>query len=764
MYGDNGERGMKKIVLFAFSVFCIMSCDLGVSIDDTQAAGNRPTYEGGSAPQNENGSNTSSNSNSSGTSGGGSGGNSQTDENNKIYEHSDEVVSNEPAYIIDATGSGAPYLAIVTAPDFKASESLARYKKHKTRQGYVVVDVEGSGKTAEQIRATLKAIYDEKVKNNDGRMAVLLVGNCQSGADTGSAAYLPAFWSTSDDARKPTDYYFGEYDGNYGAYDGKTGDYGKAFVQEAAVGRFSVSSESELQAVVEKTIFMEEGVSARSAADVVGTSRDLNTAWQLKLVESYLTKRGSPPVKLVSSWKEELANAINAGAGFVIYTGHGAVSGFDGFWNEDVPKLSNRDSFPFVVASTCLTGSYQDTSFAEEMVNKADGGAVAYIGASIESLSDRNQQFISGNVTSITQDINQSNYAPALIGSLYHSRAASNDGFKVRTAGGTLQAGFRYLQSVGSSQDGTLKRNVLYTIEIYNLIGDPTYMPYTEAPQKAAIKVLGTVMKGRNFSVSTAPFAQVALTSNDEAIIAVGYADEFGQLTLSVPKECDRHSALLYAIAPNYTGSSVEVQIADESGSASQDATLKTLTVSGAAVDLREGVFEHDIQVAYENNPAVIFAEASSPAAKVTGGGSKYLKLGENKVLITVTSESGNKQTYTLNITRKASALSNNYYLKTLEIFNSASEELPLDGVFDKTAWQFSVHAKRNDTITIRARTEDESAVCWFDGDDEKKAADSFEKTLTGISKYSSGGISHTIYVRTAFGEKKAFGLTVYPD
>ena len=118
----------------------------------------------------------------------------------------------------------------------------------------------------------------------------------------------------------------------------------------------------------------------------------------------------------------------------------------------------------------------------------------------------------------------------------------------------------------------------------------------------------------------------------------------------------------------------------------------------------------------------------------------------------------------TPNITRKASTLSNNYYLKTLEIFNSASEELPLDGVFDKTAWQFSVHAKRNDTITIRARTEDESAVCWFDGDDEKKAADSFEKTLTGISKYSSGGISHTIYVRTAFGEKKAFGLTVYPD
>ena len=43
-------------------------------------------------------------------------------------------------------------------------------------------------------------------------------------------------------------------------------------------------------------------------------------------------------------------------------------------------------------------------------------------------------------------------------------------------------------------------------------------------------------------------------------------------------------------------------------------------------------------------------------------------------------------------------------------------------------------------------------------------AGDSFEKTLTGISKYSSGGISHTIYVRTAFGEKKAFGLTVYPD
>ena len=82
MYGDNGERGMKKIVLFAFSVFCIMSCDLGVSIDDTQAAGNRPAYEGGSEPQNENGSNTSSNSNSSGTSGGGSGGNSQTDENN----------------------------------------------------------------------------------------------------------------------------------------------------------------------------------------------------------------------------------------------------------------------------------------------------------------------------------------------------------------------------------------------------------------------------------------------------------------------------------------------------------------------------------------------------------------------------------------------------------------------------------------------------------------------------------------------------------
>ena len=95
---------------------------------------------------------------------------------------------------------------------------------------------------------------------------------------------------------------------------------------------------------------------------------------------------------------------------------------------------------------------------------------------------------------------------------------------------------------------------------------------------------------------------------------------------------------------------------------------LSSIKIDGKGIDnFSENTANYEIKVDENKEKVTVEATAKDTKAKVSGAGEKSLSYGTNKVTITVTSESGEKNTYNLNIIRNDTRSSINT-LKTLEL------------------------------------------------------------------------------------------------
>jgi hypothetical protein len=92
---------------------------------------------------------------------------------------------------------------------------------------------------------------------------------------------------------------------------------------------------------------------------------------------------GNPNATMVS-------NAVNAGAGIMLYTGHGSTTSWatSGFSNTSISGLSNHGRWPFIWSVACVNGNFvNSTCFAESWLRAADNdqptGAVAMFASTV---------------------------------------------------------------------------------------------------------------------------------------------------------------------------------------------------------------------------------------------------------------------------------------------------------------------------------------------------------------------------------------------
>lgn len=97
---------------------------------------------------------------------------------------------------------------------------------------------------------------------------------------------------------------------------------------------------------------------------------------------------------------------IKDGQSFVTYLGHGEVNIWWDSWSmsnytsSNAAQLTNAGRNPVVLGMTCLSGSFQKTCLGEAFMQKENAGAVAYIGATRESMDGADNLFlIGGNAT-----------------------------------------------------------------------------------------------------------------------------------------------------------------------------------------------------------------------------------------------------------------------------------------------------------------------------------------------------------------------------
>jgi hypothetical protein len=322
---------------------------------------------------------------------------------------------------------------LIIAPE-GFTNSLAPFITHKTSRGWAVdcFGTNSTGTSSTSIQSFIKNRYANSASRPD---ALLLVGD---------VAQIPRFVGGTLD-NPDTDLYYGCMDG------------GTDWIPEFPVGRFSVTSTSQLSAVIAKSISHElsalepwiKRATFMASKDNYVVSETTHNA----VISSTLAPLGFSCEKLYchssNAVASQVQNAFNRGCVLGIYSGHGDTQYWaDGpyFTRSEVNGLTNAAHYPIVCSFACFTGDYSAREcFAETWLRGASRGAVAVLASSVTSYWDEDDILERSFVDAVFKE-NQPQVGRAI-----------------------WRAKMLYLGVYGAASSTTQRY-----FEQYNLFGDPT--------------------------------------------------------------------------------------------------------------------------------------------------------------------------------------------------------------------------------------------------------------------------------------------------
>lgn len=168
---------------------------------------------------------------------------------------------------------------------------------------------------------------------------------------------------------------------------------------DIAIGRFPVRTSAQLAAVIDKTLYIENGPLADPSylsRAVFMASEDNYTVSESTheyCISTYMEPNNFEVEKLYShtynATTQQVRDAFNSGRIFGIYSGHGSETSWaDGppFSQSDVNGLTNANMYSFVCSFACVTGTYTNTEcYTETWILTPNKGAAAIWGSSVNS-------------------------------------------------------------------------------------------------------------------------------------------------------------------------------------------------------------------------------------------------------------------------------------------------------------------------------------------------------------------------------------------
>ena len=286
------------------------------------------------------------------------------------------------------------------------------YADYRTSQGYEIflADVEeiykefGFGKKSpHSIKNFLHYAYQNWEK--PAPQYVLLIGDAsldprKTNAATNVTDYIPTYGNPA------SDYWYGLFD--------KDNSERKA---EMIVGRIPASSNEHIENYFAKVksyetmadatwhkkfLFVNGGITAQEKNQIRQQARFLGGnlypapfCGDTMMINKDLADMGASSV----ANRGEIISAINNGAMFTIFNGHGSAFAFD-TWGWQVDNLNNRDKFGFLVTMSCNTGVFAETVAPPTRVNEdfilksKDKGFVAALGATTTTTVGSNSELM----------------------------------------------------------------------------------------------------------------------------------------------------------------------------------------------------------------------------------------------------------------------------------------------------------------------------------------------------------------------------------
>jgi Peptidase family C25/Secretion system C-terminal sorting domain/Propeptide_C25 len=300
---------------------------------------------------------------------------------------------------------------------------------------------------------------------------------------------------------------------------------GTDYFADISVSRFPVRTVDQLNNAINKTLQYEQRTWTgdndwiKDATFIAGVdNNNITEGTHNWVITNHMDPRGFTSDRVYevthNANSGDITTAINDRRGLVIYSGHGSETSWaDGppFSQANVRSLTN-DTFPFIQSYACVTGKFDETECFAETWIREDTGALAFMGSSVNSYWDEDDIMEKDVFDGFFANPNGANY--------------------------TWIYGMMTIGKVGLYAHYGNTGSVRRYFEMYNIMGDGSVNLYSEVPVELDVTMQGTMFLGQNeleVSVSSVPeWAFVsAISSTEEDVLAYGYVDDTGSITLT---------------------------------------------------------------------------------------------------------------------------------------------------------------------------------------------------------------------------------------
>ena len=333
---------------------------------------------------------------------------------------------------MEKSTGGTGYLIITHDNFYNYIQTFANHKENDGYEVTVTKKSEISDQTNEGIREYIQNAY-----NNWSPVIeyVLLVGDVN---------YIPKF---------------------IGSHCGTVSDYKYSLMDDTdwlpdiLVGRFSVTSISQLNNIINKTIDYENYSWSsyeltKKASFMAGDDHySITEGTHNYVISNYMEPNSYTCDKLYehtyNSTTTDVTNAFNNGRLYGVYSGHGSrTSWLDGppFTKNHVRNLSNINNYSFVFSFACLTGDFNYYEcFGETWIREDSKASVGFWGSSTTSFWDEDD-ILERKLFSAIFEEDESTFG-----------------------GMTIEAKLKFIEHYGINYENTKRY-----LEMYNILGDPS--------------------------------------------------------------------------------------------------------------------------------------------------------------------------------------------------------------------------------------------------------------------------------------------------
>ena len=470
--------------------------------------------------------------------------------------------------------TSAPLRMVIVAPGTLRCHSLATFADWKRRQGMLVdlvyMDEQGLS-TNTSVANYLKGLYTNATADAPAPTFVLLVGDHTRLAAFDTRISSSSWWESYDHI---TDLYFTSW---------TSGDH----FPDCYSGRFSTLDTVVLGRIISKTLLYEQygfaddsylgngvlisgidqGVSSDNAYRYCDPTMDHLAAFYINSdngfnnVTYYKNNTSQHPDGVTvngSSYTTTTATALrelyNEGVGWVNYSAHGDWDRWyqPSFTVSHANSMSNNGKPSIMIGNCCLSNKFDmGVCFGEALLRHGNNaGAVAYFGATNSTYWAEDFYWSVGVRSNISNTMNIAYNASNLgmYDRLFHTHNEAPSVYAV-TAGSMIVAGNMAVEAATSGQLSS-DNSKLYYWEIYELMGDPSLLPWLGT----AADLTARVARYSDHLEATVPaYAYVAVVdTSDNTLLASAFADENGHAVLPVAMSQSLGSACLAVTAQGY--------------------------------------------------------------------------------------------------------------------------------------------------------------------------------------------------------------------